>query len=88
MLAGTNMLWELYSKLPFVPGLDLGRTGEERMRGTERGVGQGGIDRGKQGGDGERKREYLRALECQHRCSHFSQWTKPGPSAPWHDFSL
>ncbi len=39
-------------------------------------------------GDGERKREYLRALECQYGCSHFSQWTEPGPLAPWHDFSL
>ena len=40
------------------------------------------------GGVIEPKRGYLRALECQHGCSHLSQRKDPGPSTLWHDFSL
>lgn len=54
----------------------------------ERGV-RGGADSGREpGGVREPKRRYLRALECQHGCSHLSLRTDPGPSALWHDFSL
>lgn len=47
------MLWDLYSKLPFVPGLDLGRTGEERRERRR----EGGIDRERQRGEKENQRE-------------------------------
>lgn len=60
--------------------------GEDQEREEERG---GGADSGREpGGVIEPKRGYLRALECQHGCSHLSQWTDAGPSALWHDFSL
>lgn len=60
------------------------RPGEDLEREEE-----GGADSGREpGGVIEPKRGYLRALECQHGCSHLSQWTDPGPSAQWHDFSL
>lgn len=60
------------------------RPGEDRER-EEEGVADSGRE---PGGVIEPKREYLRALECQHGCSHLSQWADPGPLALWHDFSL
>lgn len=64
------------------------RPGEDWEREEER-RGEGGqIVEREPGGVIEPKRGYLRALECQHGCSHLSQWTDAGPSALWHDFSL
>lgn len=55
----------------------------------EREGGGGWADSGREcGGVIEPKGGYLRALECQRGRCPSSQWTDPGPSALWHDFSL